>query len=78
MNELHGTLLGYRLGYRVHNSSADYTYIQVVLPMNLSFLLTNLQVNTSYSISVSAFNAKGHGPHSDPRAVYTFEDGKLH
>lgn len=76
-SELHGVLLGYRVGYNELNSSADYTYVTLSPPtLENSFLLSNLEVNSSYSVIVSAFNIKGNGPNSEPRATYTFEDGQ--
>ncbi|CAN7995711.1 unnamed protein product, partial [Ixodes hexagonus] len=83
----HGTILGYRVGYRVAHSDDSFQFKQVearagnteeeASPGGAPFLettyLTNLQRLTKYGIVVQAFNGAGTGPASDEVIATTLE-----
>ncbi|CAN8026776.1 unnamed protein product, partial [Ixodes persulcatus] len=82
----HGTILGYRVGYRVAHSDDSFQFKQVearagnseeASPGGSSFFettyLTNLRRLTKYGIVVQAFNGAGTGPASDEVIATTLE-----
>ncbi|CAN7984334.1 unnamed protein product, partial [Ixodes hexagonus] len=83
----HGTILGYRVGYRVAHSDDSFQFKQVEAragnteekssPGADLFLettyLSNLQRLTKYGIVVQAFNGAGTGPASDEVIATTLE-----
>ena len=72
---LNGHLQGYILEYKVVNSTDKGLSINLQETDN-SYTLINLLVNTSYMITVAAFNSQGSGPASQPYIGFTFQNGK--
>ncbi|KAL1487360.1 hypothetical protein MTO96_030974 [Rhipicephalus appendiculatus] len=75
----HGTIRGYYVGYKLHNSSDLHLYKTVESRGDGGeaageCVLNNLRKFTKYSILVQAYNAVGAGPRSDEVIVYTAED----
>ncbi|XP_075749282.1 cell adhesion molecule Dscam1-like [Rhipicephalus microplus] len=75
----HGSIRGYYVGYKLHNSSDLHLYKTVESggegdEAPGECVLNNLRKFTKYSVLVQAFNAVGAGPRSDEVVVYTAED----
>ena len=76
-----GQIVGYYLGYKVHDSSEPYVF-KTISANDLSFemahqkeiKLTDLKRSTKYSIIVQAFNNKGPGPQSEEIYGETLEN----
>ncbi|KAL3253629.1 hypothetical protein MRX96_054422 [Rhipicephalus microplus] len=76
----HGSIRGYYVGYKLHNSSDLHLYKTVESggegdEAPGECVLNNLRKFTKYSVLVQAYNAVGAGPRSDEVVVYTAEDG---
>ncbi|KAH8022836.1 hypothetical protein HPB51_005996 [Rhipicephalus microplus] len=75
----HGSIRGYYVGYKLHNSSDLHLYKTVESggegdEAPGECVLNNLRKFTKYSVLVQAYNAVGAGPRSDEVVVYTAED----
>ncbi|KAL1427954.1 hypothetical protein MTO96_017048, partial [Rhipicephalus appendiculatus] len=75
----HGSIRGYYVGYKLHNSSDLHLYKTVESRGEADeapgeCVLNNLRKFTKYSVLVQAYNAVGAGPRSDEVIVYTAED----
>ena len=51
--------------------------VDLLTTTNLSIVVTGLQENVLYNISVRAYTSVGTGPYSDPVSERTFEDGNV-
>lgn len=66
------------VNYTVRYHSAIHEDAQnEISTKKLSANLTRLTMNTNYTITVEAFNQKGHGPPSDPIFVTTSNGSKV-
>lgn len=74
-----GQILGYYVGYKLHESSEPPTFETLEASDNsletLNLNLTGLKKFTRYSIIVQAYNHVGTSPRSDELVVLTSEDG---
>ena len=76
-NLWNGDLIGYNIGFKkLKNENQDYnwTHFRESTGLPGDFRLINLAKFTKYSIVLTAVNAKGDGPPSDPIIVETMED----
>ncbi|KAL3253521.1 hypothetical protein MRX96_054575 [Rhipicephalus microplus] len=74
----HGSIRGYYVGYKLHNSSDLHLYKTVESggegdEAPGECVLNNLRKFTKYNVLVQAYNAVGAGPRSDEVVVYTAE-----
>lgn len=70
---LHGRLLGYEIIYKRVNSTDDELKLYDITSTSVN--LTNLRANTSYEVSISAYNSKGSGPLSQRTTGFTYGNG---
>ena len=73
---LYGVLQGYIIEYKRVNGTGGSYSLTLQDPTADSYMLINLDTNTSYAVSIKAYNRKGSGPSSQPKISRTYEDGK--
>ena len=76
-DSLHGLLLGFKLLYKIKNSSDPLTSVTIASNSTLTRDVTGLDKYTEYEFQVLAFSSVGNGPASPVRVVRTNEDGKM-
>uniref|UniRef100_T1IV66 Down syndrome cell adhesion molecule n=1 Tax=Strigamia maritima TaxID=126957 RepID=T1IV66_STRMM len=73
-----GAIRGYNVGYKIHNSTDQFTLTNLEVPDDyteeLIYQLTDLHMYTQYDVIVQAYNGKGNGPRSDVVLAMTSED----
>ena len=72
----HGVILGFKLLYRIKDSSDPITSVTIAINSTLTRDVTGLGKYTEYEIQVLAFSSMGDGELSALRVVRTNEDGK--
>ncbi|GAB6022583.1 Down syndrome cell adhesion molecule-like protein 1 [Chamberlinius hualienensis] len=73
----HGELLGYNVGYRIHESGDPYVFRTTLNSYENGYgqvVLRGLQSYTKYDIVIQAYNRLGAGPSSDVVTATTAED----
>ena len=76
-DSLHGVLVGFKLLYKIKNSSDPLTSVTIASNSTLTSDVIGLGKYTEYEFQVLAFSSVGDGPPSPVRVVRTNEDGEM-
>ena len=75
--ERKGLITQYQVLYRPLQTFEGVIEEETVILTGMTAILTGLQENVAYRISVRVYTSEGEGPYSDEVTATTNEDGKL-